>query len=245
MKTLWPDFAYDMYKRACNELNYPEIPFGKYIKEFIRAEDIVVDIGCGIGIPAMYISKLCTKVIAVDQDRVALNCLDKDIINNDIKNIQTVYGAWPDVNIQPCDAAVSFYASGIAKNKEGLIALINAVKRGGIITSNGTIDDGGFFKGIADRLGVKSRKRDCNNGCYLKGGLEALGCRVKCEQITHDFGQPVNDIYDAVKFFSWQLHLNDSYYEKVKKVAADYIIDRNGKMYIPNLRNSCVIIFEK
>lgn len=73
MKSFWPDFSYELYKRACIELNYPENPFSKYIKEFIRPENVVLDIGCGIGIPTMYISKLCKKVIAIDQDDTALH----------------------------------------------------------------------------------------------------------------------------------------------------------------------------
>lgn len=245
MKQFWPDFAYDMYKRACDELNYPENPFSKYIKEFIKPEDVVVDIGCGIGVPAMYISKLCTKVIAIDQDKTALDYFNKEITKHDIKNIQTLYGVWPDVKIQPCDVAIAFYAGGISKDRASLVSLLNSVKRGGIITSNGTLVDGGFYKDLADKLGVKPRNHSCNNGCYLRGSLEMQGCKVKCEQITHDFGQPVNNAEEAVKFFSWQLQLDGSYLDKINKIAMNYIIDRNGKLYIPNLRSSCVITFEK
>lgn len=245
MNAFWPDFSYDMYRKACVELNYPEEPFSRYIKEFIKPEDVVLDIGSGIGIPAVYISRLCKKVIAVEQNKPALDYFDKEIKRGNIKNIQTVHGKWPDVDVDTCDAAVAFYAGGITRDIGSLILLINSVRRGGIITSYGTQQDGGFYKSLADRLGVKSREHSCDNGCYLKGRLEMLDCRVKCEQINHDFGQPVNDIDEAARFLSWQLQLDEGYIDGIKEIAMDYITFRNGKMYIPNQRSTCVIIFEK
>lgn len=244
MKTHWPHFAFDMYKRACNELNYPEEPFYKYINEFIRDDDIVADIGCGIGIPALYISKRCKKVIAVDCNEDSLEYFRKEIIKNGIKNIETVYGAWPDVKLEPCDVAVAFYTPAIADNKDSLNALIRSVRRGGIITSNGSLDDGGFYKKLAERLGVKPRSYGCINGCYLRGKLEMSGCKVNCEQIAHEFGQPISNIEEAAKFLCWQLQLDGSYQEPIRKIAKDYVINRGGTMYIPKLRNTCVITFE-
>jgi SAM-dependent methyltransferase len=245
MNTLWPDFSFEMYKRACDELNYPEEPFSKYINEFIKEDDVVADIGCGIGIPAMYISKRCKRVIAIDNNKESLDYFNKEIIKNDIKNIEIVHGAWPTVELEPCDVAIAFYVSKIADSKESLAALVNAVKHGGMITSRGSNEDDGFYNSLATRLGVPSRSYGCSNGCYLRGRLEMLGCKVKCEQISHEFGQPVNDIDEAAKFIWWQLQLDSSYLEQIKMIAGDYIINRNGKLYIPKLRSSCLIIFEK
>lgn len=245
MKTPWPSFALEMYERACLELNYPEEPFSEYIKEFIRENDVVADIGCGIGVPAVYISKLCKKVIAIDCNEGSLAYFKKNILQQNIKNIETVLGEWPDVRIEPCDIAVAFFVSKIADNNESMTALLDSVKRGGIITSNGTSVEGGFYKDLAARLGVKPRSFSCENGCYLRGKLEMSGCKVKCGQKAHDFGQPVNDLEEAAKFLCWQLHLNESYLERIQKMAQDYVIKRKGKMYIPKLRSTCVLTFEK
>lgn len=54
MKKFWPENSYELYKKACMMLNYPEIPFGKFLKEIIKKEDTVADIGCGFGIPSLY-----------------------------------------------------------------------------------------------------------------------------------------------------------------------------------------------
>lgn len=245
MKAFWPDFSYNMYRKACMELNYPKEPFGKYIYELIEPGDVVLDIGCGIGVPAIYVSKLCKSVIALDQNEKALDILSKEIKVNNIMNIDIVKGKWPSLDLEVCDCAISFYAGGATLSTESLIKLVNRLRKGGIITSNGTWEDGGIYKALSERLGVKSREHGCDNGCYLKGKLELLGCKVNCEQIKHDFGQPVQSLEEAVQFLSWQLQLDETYYEKVKKVAPDYIGTRNGGMYISNIRSTCVIIFRK
>ena len=110
---------------------------------------------------------------------------------------------------------------------------------------NGTLDQGEFYKSLAGRLGVKSGSYGCSNGCYIKGSLEMYGCKVRCEQKIHEFGQPVNDVDEAAKFICWQLRLEDSYLDSIKRVVKDYMIYRNGQMYIPKSRSSCVITCEK
>lgn len=245
MTNVWPDFSYDLYERACKELNYPEIPYSKYINELVQPDDTVLDIGCGIGIPAIYISRLCKKVIAVDQNKVALDYFHCLINREGIRNIETIHASWPEVEAEVCDVAVSFYTARIADSKENFDRLIRSVKRGGIITCIGAAEDDGFYKGLAENLGINGRKQSCKNGCYLKGKLEMAGFHVKCEQVDHEFGQPVNDIDEAAKFFCWQLQLDDSYLRPIREIAANYMVQRNEKWYIPKLRRSCVLIFNK
>lgn len=50
MKEFWSENSHELYKRACIMLNYPGVPFGKFLKEIINKDDIVADIGCGFGI---------------------------------------------------------------------------------------------------------------------------------------------------------------------------------------------------
>jgi hypothetical protein len=245
MKVYWPDFAYELYERACRELNYPEVPFVKYIREVVEAEDVVADIGCGIGIPAMYVSSLCKRVVAVDCNKSALDYFGRSMEKHGIGNVDIVHGTWPEMEIEPCDVTMAFYAGKITGSRESLTALLNSTRRAGIIACNGTAAEGGFYKSLADELGVGPRKQGCDNGCYLRGAMEMAGCRVKCEQVAHEFGQPVEDMDEAAKFLCWQLQLDDSYLQLVREIADKYVTSRDGKMYIPNLRSTCVITFLK
>lgn len=246
MAIVWPDFSYELYERACKELNYPEVPFSKYINEMIQPDDTVLDIGCGIGIPAIYLSRLCKKVIAVDQNKSALDYFHRLIDRAGIRNITAIHASWPEVELEACDVAVSFYTSQIGDSKENFDRLIRSVKRGGIITYIGTTaEDDGFYKGLSDDLGIGGRNQNCRNGCYLKGKLEMAGFHVSCEQVNHEFGQPVNDIDEASKFFCWQLQLDDSYLKPIREIAANYMIQKNEKWYIPKSRSSCVLVFRK
>jgi len=102
-----------------------------------------------------------------------------------------------------------------------------------------------FREDLARKIGVELRTYGCENDCYLKGRLEESGCMVKCESINHDFGQPVDNLDEASRFLCWQLKLEERYVEKISKYAQDYIIERDGVMYIPIKRNSCVLVFER
>lgn len=242
MSTYWPDFAYGLYERACMELDYPHIPFGPFINKLISRDDVVADIGCGIGMPAFYLAQRCKNVIAIDENKDALDYLEKRKEKEGVYNITTICGKWPDVPMEPCDALISFYASGVTRDKYRIEMLLKTARRG-ILTGPGPNPDGGFFMDIAKALGVPGREQKCDNGCLVRGKLEMMGCKVSCETIVHDFGQPLNDIEEATKFLSWQLRLDESYFIRIKDVAEKFLTTQNGKLYLPNPRSICILTY--
>lgn len=242
MSQSWPEFAYDLYHRACTELNYPQVPFGPFLNELIQPEDVVADLGCGIGMPARYLADRCKKVIAIDENKTALGYLERWAQENGIDNIQTIHGSWPEIQLEACDALISFYAPGMTSDRKGIEALLKTAKRG-ILTAPGPKQDGGFFLEIAQKLGVPPRKQGCGNGCLARGKLEMAGCQVSCKNILHEFGQPVKDTEEAARFLCWQLHLDASYLEKVKQIVPEFLGSRDGRPFLPNLRSTCVLTY--
>lgn len=245
MKKFWCDNSFELYNRACVMLNYPEIPFGKFLKEVIKEKDIVADIGCGFGIVSFYIASLCKKVIAIDQDTYALKELEAGMVKRGINNIEILCGIWPDINIEPCDVTVGFYHNKFAHTEEKIDKLLSITKKAGIISCQGPVSRDSFHDDLRNKLGIEANEYYCDNGCYVKGRLEQAGCKVTCENIIHDFGQPVNSFEEATRFLWSQLKVDDEYIVEISKYVQDYIIEKESQMYIPVIRNNCVLIFEK
>lgn len=62
--------------------------FAKIIKNHINPDDIVLDIGTGCGVLAILLSKYAKKIIGIDINRRAVTCFSKNILLNNIKNIE-------------------------------------------------------------------------------------------------------------------------------------------------------------
>lgn len=245
MIEFWPEYSYGLYKNAVETHNYPEVPFGKYIKKYIKPEYSVLDIGCGFGFVSVYLSKLCKSVVAIDQDSFALAKLEENIVKNDFSNIDTICGVYPDVELPVCDASIAFYVAPVSKSVEGIIALLKATKRCGIITSLAPNPQSNYYDKLRAYLGLPPKNSGCQNACRTAGNLEMAGCKVVCERITHEFGQPVADMDEAVRFMCWQVGGGDEYLPEIRKIAKKYTTIKDGGIYIPIYRDICVICFEK
>ncbi len=92
-------------------------------------------------------------------------------------------------------------------------------------------------------LNLKDRQSACVGSCYVRGRLEQAGFEVSCEQIEHDFGQPVDSLEESVAFLRNQLFLDETYEERLKEIAFDYVENVNGQMVLPIKRNNCMLRF--
>jgi hypothetical protein len=76
-----------------------------------------------------------------------------------------------------------------------------------------------FHKGKMQHLNLKDRQSACVGSCYVRGRLEQAGFEVSCEQIEHDFGQPVDSLEESVAFLRNQLFLDETSEERQKEIA--------------------------
>ncbi len=244
MGTFWTEKTLQMYQDACDFVHYPEIPLQKHFAAIIRPDDTVMDIGSGSGATAIYLSSFCKKVIAVEQDELACNHLQKQIDAKGIKNIEIINKDWPDVQLKACDVTIMLYvAQKSLLPREKIRALIQSTRRIGIFlsTHSGGLD---FRDALLRRLGLVPKAPRCLNACRTFAMLEVEGAKVRCERIEHEFGQPVENLDDAAFFLSNQLHLGNEYLPEVRKAAEEYVETRRGKLYIPKKLVNCLLTFE-
>lgn len=246
MEKKWPENAYRWYDHACKVFDYPSAPYGKHIKNLVEGVDSVLDLGCGIGAASIMIAPLCGKVIALDQDEKALNFLKAKIREQGIANIETVYQKFPYQEILSADVVIVLHAGNIMKSVENIKRVYESAKKGGYIACNGLSfrQEEPFYR-LKEELGIRLNAENCDNGCFVKGALEALGAVVNCEEKIYQFGQPLDSMDEVAQFIAWQINANESMMETVKKYAERYTQKDGNKWLVPVARRSCGIFFVK
>ena len=245
MKKFWKENSHEAYLWASDFMNYPEIPFGSYLREILRKTDVVGDVGCGFGVPALFMASLCSQVIAIDQDPYALRVLDQEKEKRGITNVETRLGQWPDVELEPCDVVVSFYHNRFAETTENVQKILNIAKRGGIMTCQGPACMPTLGEKILPMLGLEAPRESCQNGCYAKSRLEAAGLKVECRQLIHDFSQPVRNQEEAAAYISSHLKLGEEHQEKLVRILPKILTCKGNQLLIPILRENCLLTWER
>lgn len=246
MTKFWSDNAFEFYKQACDHGNYPEIPFGDHLRALISTDDVVADIGCGFGITSLYFAKLCHKVLAIDQDAAALKVLAHTMKEQQVGNIEIIQSTWPKVDCEDWDIAIGIYHNNFANDTEKINQLIAKTRRGGLISTQGTLERESFHLAVSKKLGLPPKHSpSCSNGCYVKGRLEQAGLKVSCSMIPHDFDQPVKDRNQAILFIMDQLRLDEEHYLSIAESLDEYIKEESGTLLVPIRRYNCVLIFNK
>lgn len=245
MMEFWTEESENWYLDSCKFLNYPEIPLGEYFEKAIRPEDTVFDLGCAYGITSLYLAKKCSKVYALDFSPRAVGWLENHIKENDIDNIVPVCGRFPSADIPVCDVTVILYVNKLIHSLDQAKAVLAATGREGFLLVNHADETGSIHDLALNQLGMKGSNYVCRNGCYVVGLFEALGAKCDCHIIEHDYGQPVDSIEEAARFLRSMLRFGEDMLPQLQTVAQAIITEREGRLYLPNNRRSCLIHFVK
>lgn len=244
MKKFWKENSHEAYLWAAEVMNYPELPFGTYLRKILRKTDVVADVGCGFGVPALFMASLCSQVIAIDQDPYALRILEQEKDKRRITNVETRLGQWPDVDLEPCDVVVSFYHNRFAETADNVQKILNIAKRAGIMTSQGPASLPTLAEKVLPMLGLEVPRESCQNGCYAKSLLEAAGLKVECQQIIHDFSQPVRSHEEAAAYISNHLRLEEEHQGELNRILPEILLQKGNQLLIPIIRENCLLTWK-
>lgn len=235
----------DYYKKATSFWNYPEVPYGSALHEMIRPTDVVADIGCGIGIVSRYLATISQRVIAVDKDENALKALKEDLHRLGLENIEVVHARWPSINTDDWDVAVAFYHHRFGFTSLEIETLLRKTRRCGLVVHQGKHPREGFHEAFGREFGLTEQDESCVESCYVRGRLEQAGFTVTCNEIFHDFGQPVDSKAEAVAYVMKQLHLDEHHRQRLEEIVLNYVEYVNGQMILPIKRYNCILQFYK
>ncbi|HOP69109.1 MAG: methyltransferase domain-containing protein [Dethiobacteria bacterium] len=246
MALSWNPQEIQWYEEALRWSNYPQSVLGSILDREIKESDTVLDLGSGIGAIALYVAPFCQLVKAVDSQAKALEILQEKAQNLGLQNVETYLGSWPDVNVERADVTICSYSPPISRSKQGLDKIINVTGRTGIIlTPYRNMSENKVLREFASLLGIQSKQSSCDNGCWEKGFLESKNLELQCQLIKHDFSQPVRDYEEAWEFLRNQLDAPAHLKEQALHRIPDYLEEKNGRLLIPIIRESCLIVFKK
>lgn len=240
-----PRTSAEYYKKATAFWNYPEMPYGPALREMIRPTDVVADIGCGIGIVSRYLAGICSKVIAIDKDETALKVLNEDLRQLGVENIEVVHARWPEIQTDYWDVAVAFYHHQFGFTGQEIETLLRKTHRCGMIINQGVRPREGFYEDLGREFCLTEQAHSCVGSCYVKGRLEQAGFMVSCDEIFHDFGQPVDSKAEAVAYAMKQLRLQEHQRQRLEEIVLNYVEYVDGQMVLPIKRYNCMLQFSK
>ena len=244
-KDFWSEEAGKWYVDSCRFLDYPRIPLGDTFKEIICPQDSVLDLGCAFGLTSLYLAQHCRVCYALDESERAIGWLSDYVVKNNIQNVIPVCGGFPAEKVPVCDVSVVLYVNMLVYNAAQAKKLLDATGREGILLITHVNDNECIQDKALKLLGMWTERSGCRNGCYIIGLFEALGARCDCKIIHHDFGQPVGDYEEAARFLRYMLHFGEDMLPELRKIAPLMVENKNGSLYLPNNRKSCLIHFKK
>jgi len=247
----WPPKAYGWYHNACKMFDYPAGPYGQPLRALIAKDDTVLDLGCGIGAASIMLSPWCGKIIAMDQDESALSHLAANMQDLNIHNIEILHDSWPSkTSINKADVIIALHVQKAMRSFSNVKSVFESAKKGGFIASQAPVSEQDEpFRELKEALGIQPNFEKCDNACYIKGALEALGANVTCEKKVYDFGQPLDTMEEVFQFISWQLSadftVDDTATKTIKKFTDLYSKKTDDKYLVPLKRHCCAISFVK
>lgn len=244
--SFWTKQSIERYDAACKLVQYPKNAIGEKVTEFIRPDDVVMDVGAGCGAVSAFLSPFCKKIYALESDDFAFEYLQNRVLQDKLNNVFPIFAQWPAENLPQVSIIIGCYVGGLAKTPAQVKSVMDSAQRGGMFLINRDMGFHHLRNEILDRIGVTPEEDNfsCKSGCQTVGMLSMMGAKVSCHPVTHDFGQPIQDEEEATHFLWRKLYIDERHKKAVRQIIEDYITEKDGIPFVPFIRESCLIFFE-
>ena len=197
------------------------------IKEIIKPDFEVLDIGTGPGTLAIPLARLVRKVTALDPSKGMLEVLEKSAVAEGIDNIETINKTWQAVNdaeirerfdlVISSEVVWQFDDVGVQ-----LMRMHDASRRYCCATLHAGLTDD-----MDSELWSKIMNKEYNFGVdyiYIYNILYSKGIYANVEVIDSDFifEKSVND---AIRYYEYIFGLDTEVTPKVKEIIRDYVVE--------------------
>lgn len=215
----WTPDKIRWYKDACEyEWNNRNQLLADSIMKNLSKEVTICDLGCGIGGLSLALSPKVSKVIAVDQNPNALECLKESIHEKQIHNIEVREGNYKTIDFDnKPDVTILCMAGGLLPHINEVLALTGQELY--FITGNSGYH---HFK-------TSHKKKSFETTEQIKTCLEAKGLKYEEEILLTRFGQPFKSMEDAVLFM--RSYNREENIEQIKRHLLEKLEETQDKAF--------------
>lgn len=227
----WNDKKTELYTRAAEYTNFNE-KLGTIIRENIGDNRTIWDLGSGVSFLSLYLSKYSKEIKCVDTSEIALNKLNKLIIEKNIKNIETINKDFEEF-LKDNDKGDLILASHFLNNLGEYIELLLEKSKTIVIIKNS--DE------RVDRSLFPGRKQKIED---IENLLKDKYSYIKYKKILYkeDFGQPLKSIEEAQEYYNLYSEKSISEKEILKKIIK--VNNEEYPYYYPKEKVTGMIIIE-
>lgn len=227
----WNEKTIAWYLRAGESSEYPAKVLA-HIMPRLRPRHTVLDIGCGPGLYALAMAPAVGEVLAVDRDAQVLDTLRATAQNRGLDNIRCLNATWPTAIKDEVHVIISALGSGEIMTTQASIAAMLEHEPEAVFL----IAPGRYIPPFGtEREANTNSHPDAEDTTRI---LEQMGIAYSRKDILLDFGQPVEDMDEAVEFLADFLRIAPgAAREHAEKIAQP----RGRGVYLPNPRNVVLI----
>lgn len=233
----WTRESIEWFEKAAKKTSFYK-DIANIVKDFISECQTALDLGCGTGELTLELAKFVDSVYAVDLCREVIDVLREKMLKSNRDNIYCAVGDWKKIGFaKRFDSVFLCYTGGIIHEFEKLfsitqkflIVVVPKNKETNNFHLNRILSD--FKKDFPETAG------EVINFLNEK--------KVKFFSFEHncEFGQPFEDIDEFEKFICH--YYGKKVWELVKNHRDDFLIESQNGYYLPNVRESEIIVIKK
>ena len=157
-----------------------------------------------------------------------------------VRNVETVCSTWEEYEGPTFDEVCAAYV-GEACVDSGLRKMVEHSRRGGVIVAPASDVKDDFGCRELFRMLGKSPPAGGKSAREVERWLNALGLAYESEEVEYEFGQPLNDFDEAVRFIIGQFGLGAEDGDVVERFLEGRLVVRPGYIYLPNRKRARVL----
>ena len=197
------------------------------VKELIKPDFEVLDIGTGPGTLAIPLAKLVKKVTALDSSRGMINVLEESAVEEGIENIETINKTWQEIDDakirERFDLVISSNVLFVFEDVgDQLIRIQDASRKYCCVVIHA-----GLINGVDPNLWFKIMNEEYNSSVdyiYIYNILYSKGiyANVGVTDFAYTFEKSVSDV---IGIYEYIFDLYTEVTPKVKEIIRDYVLE--------------------
>ncbi len=224
----------DFYKRSLEIL-------GPYMKDC----NSLFDIGCGIGSFALEFAKRGFDVTAIDKSNMAIEVLRERIRAMELDSIEAQPIAFEDFKFNSSyDIILLSYMAGLVDEANIMKVLQYTRQLVVAILPFDDIKNDFYIRELYYKLGISTLNLKQPNYQEIVDILDRKHIKYDLRIFKAEFGQPFENIYEAMFFIYHYFNLPKERWKDVRDWLNKKLIKKDASLYLPSVRKSAMVIIE-